>query len=118
MLNDEGKIFFSVLARRMTNFLLENGYVDTSCQKVGVPGFPGCMEHSSVIWEHIQWAKRERSDLHVVWVDVANAYVSVPYQLLNYTTEFFHMPCSIRSPLTNDLKDLRVAFSLQEFTTG
>jgi len=30
LLNVEGKIFFSVLARTITNFLLENGYVNTS----------------------------------------------------------------------------------------
>lgn len=116
LLNVEGKILFSVLARRMSNFFASN--VDTSCQKAGVPGFPGCVEHSSVIWEQIQRAKRERSDLHVVWLDVANAYGSVPHQLLNYTTEFFHMPGSIRSLVANYLKDMQVAFSLQEYTTG
>ncbi|KAK0156469.1 hypothetical protein N1851_000237 [Merluccius polli] len=74
LLNVEGKIFFSVLARRMTNYLLGNGYIDTSCQKAGVPGFPGCVEHSTMIWDQIQKAKREKIDLHVVWLDLANAY--------------------------------------------
>ena len=41
LLNVEGKIFFAVMARRMTTYLLENGYIDTSCQKAGAPGFPG-----------------------------------------------------------------------------
>ncbi|KAL1246939.1 hypothetical protein QQF64_034694 [Cirrhinus molitorella] len=67
LLNVEGKVFFSILAKIITNFLLENG--------------------------------------------------SVPHQLLNYTTEFFHMPGSIRSLVSNYFKDLWVAFSLQEFTT-
>lgn len=40
LLNVEGKIFFSVLAKRLTNFLMENEYMDTSCQKAGIPGFP------------------------------------------------------------------------------
>ncbi len=51
LLNVEGKIFFSVLARRMSTYLLENNYIDTSCQKAGVPGFPGCVEHSMMIWD-------------------------------------------------------------------
>lgn len=43
--------------------LMANGYIDTSFQKVGIPGFSGCVEHSSLIWDEIQWAKREQSDL-------------------------------------------------------
>lgn len=38
LLNVEGKIFFSVTARR-TTYLLEKGYIDTNCQKAGVPVF-------------------------------------------------------------------------------
>ncbi len=50
LLNVEGKIFFSILAKRLTTYLISNGYINTNCQKAGVPGFPGCMEHSAVIW--------------------------------------------------------------------
>lgn len=105
LLNVDGKIFFSVLARRMANFLLENGFL----------GFPGCVEQSSVIWEQIQRGKRKRSDLHVVWLDMANAYGSVAHQLIDYATEFFHMPNSIRSLVSNYFNELQMAFSLQEF---
>ncbi|XP_052233232.1 uncharacterized protein LOC127846096 [Dreissena polymorpha] len=41
LLNVEGKIFFEVLAKRLTMFLTDNNYVDTSIQKGGVPGFSG-----------------------------------------------------------------------------
>lgn len=61
LLNVEGKIFFAVLARRMTTYLLENGYIDTSCQKAGVPGFPGCVEQSAMIWDQIQRVGEDRS---------------------------------------------------------
>lgn len=60
LLNVEGKIFFSVLARRMTNYLLKNGYVETNCQKAGVPGFPGYIELSTMVWDQIQKAKQEK----------------------------------------------------------
>lgn len=66
LLNVEGNIFFSILARRMTSYFLTNKYVDTSCQKARVPGFPGCVEHSAMIWEQIQTAQRSKEDLHVV----------------------------------------------------
>lgn len=35
----------------------DNDYIDTSCQKVCLSGFSGCVDHSSVIWEQIQQAK-------------------------------------------------------------
>lgn len=35
LLSVEGKIFFSVLSRRLTEFVLQNGYIDTSVQKGG-----------------------------------------------------------------------------------
>lgn len=79
LLNVEGKILFAVMARRITTYLLENGYIDTSCQKAGVPGFPGCVEHSAMIWDQIQRAKREKNDLHVIWLDLANEYGSVSH---------------------------------------
>ena len=49
LLNVEGEIFFGVLARRMTTFLMSNHYINTSVQKAGIPGFPVCLEHSQMI---------------------------------------------------------------------
>lgn len=101
LLNVEGKIFFSVMAKRMTSYLLANNYIDTSCQKAGIPGFPGCVEHSAMIWEQIQTAKRSKSDLHVVWLDLANAYGSVPHQLINFALNFFHIPSCLKETPSN-----------------
>jgi hypothetical protein len=49
----KGKIFFSIVSRRITEFLLANKYVDTSLQKGGIPGFSGCVEHTSAITQMI-----------------------------------------------------------------
>lgn len=38
LLNVEGKIFFSILANRLTCYLVRNGVIDASCQKAGKPG--------------------------------------------------------------------------------
>ncbi|KAL2099527.1 hypothetical protein ACEWY4_003921 [Coilia grayii] len=118
LLNVEGKIFFSILAKRVTSYLVSNGYIDTSCQKAGVPGFPGCVEHSAVIWEQIQRAKRERRDLHVVWLDLANAYGSVPHRLIDYALEFFYIPVCIRAMVSKYFADLQMCCTHQNFTTS
>ncbi|GFO40442.1 polyprotein [Plakobranchus ocellatus] len=41
LLNVEGKIFFSIMASRLTKYLTENGYINTSVQKGGIPGVSG-----------------------------------------------------------------------------
>ena len=46
LLNVEGKIFFAVITKRMTMFMINNWYVNTSIQNAGIPGFPGCIEHT------------------------------------------------------------------------
>ena len=62
LLNVEGKIFFGVIASRMTNVLMDNGFIDTS----GIPGFPGYLEHDKMIWNSIRIAKQDQRELHVV----------------------------------------------------
>ena len=48
LLNVEGKMFFSVMAARLTSYLMENKFLDVSVQKGGIPGVPGCLEHATV----------------------------------------------------------------------
>lgn len=62
----ESKIFFSILARRMTDFLLKNKYIDASVQKGSIPGVPGCLEHMGVITQLIREAQKGNGDLAVL----------------------------------------------------
>ena len=73
ILNVDGKIFCGIIAWRVISFVQDNGYVDESVQKAGVPGIPGCVEHAYAIWEAIQSAKKESQNLDVIWLDLANA---------------------------------------------
>ena len=74
-LNVEDKTFFGILARRLTTFMLDNDYMDTSVQKGGVTGVPGCLEHTSVISKIIEDAKRRPDSI-----------VARPNQCLRYDT--------------------------------
>lgn len=117
LLNVEGKIF-SVMAKRMTNFFLANNYVDTSCQKTGVPGFPGCVKHSAMFWEQIQSVKQSKSDLHVVWLR------SIPHQLIHFAQNFFHIPSHIQGLVASYFNNFHVCCTtsqdckLQDISTG
>ena len=117
LLNVEGKIFFSVMASRLTKYLTENGYIDMSVQKGGIPEVPGCVEHASMIWETIQRAKSQKLDLDVVWLDLANAYGSVPHQMIQMTLEMYHVPSNIRQMLRRYFDGFSMRFSTKDYTT-
>jgi hypothetical protein len=76
----------------MTTFIVENGYVDTAVQKGGVPGFSGCVDHLSVIRQLIKEATVEGKDLTVVWLDLANAYGTIPHKLIDTALDHYHLP--------------------------
>lgn len=92
LLNVEGKMFFCVVAPRLSAFLQRNNLIDTSVQKAGIQGFSGCLEHGNMIWHQIQAAKKEQRDLHVVLLDLANAFGSVPHKTLWMAFKFFSIP--------------------------
>ena len=62
----ESKIFFSILSRCLSKYLLKNNYIDTSVQKGGIPGFPGCLEHTWVVIQILREAREGRGDLAVL----------------------------------------------------
>ena len=115
--NVEGTIFFSIMASRLTEFVMSNQYVDISVQKAGIPGVPGCIEHTLMIWEAIQRAKSSRLSLYVVWLDLANAYGSVPHQLLWKTLEAHHVPQPVIHILQEYFSGFMMRFSTKTYTT-
>ena len=117
LLNVEGKIFFAVMAKRLTAYLTRNGFIDTSVQKGGMPGMPGCLEHAAMIWEAIQRAKKEKLNLHVIWLDLANAYGSVPHQVIWLALNMYHVPDPMIQLLQNYFEDFQMRFTTKHYTT-
>ena len=117
LLNVEGKIFFGVLARGMTTFLMSNHYINTSVQKAGIPGFPGCLEHSQMIWNSILSARRDKTELHVIWLDLANAYSSVSHHLIRMALEFFDFPSKVGEIIMKYFISAFMKFTVKNYTT-
>lgn len=76
-------------------FLLKNDYIDTSVQKGGVPGVPGCLEHTGVVTQLIREARESRGDLATLWLDLTNAYGSIPHKLVEIALTRHHVPENI-----------------------
>ena len=95
----------------MPGFVINNGYVNISIQKAGVPGFPSCIEHTTMLWDRIKTAKNNKTELHVIWLDRENAYGPVRHQLLEKAMKFFWIPEDIKNLISTYFKRTYVRFS-------
>ena len=83
LLNVEGKIFFSLLAKRLeSHIIVKNKLINTSIQKGCISKVPGCWEHMSLVWNQLKSVTSNKGSLAAVWLDIANAYGSIPHQLI------------------------------------
>ena len=83
LLNVEGKLFFSLIAKRLeTHIINQNKFINTSLQKGCIAKVPGCCEHMSLVWQELKSTKSDKKNISAVWLDIANAYGSIPHQLI------------------------------------
>ena len=80
-----GKTYHLILAKRFTDFLLGNNIIDPEVQKAFLPGISGCFEHNIVMGEAIKNARIQRRTLHLTFFDLADAFGSVPHDLIRLT---------------------------------
>ena len=118
LLNVEGKLLFSLKSERILDFALANGYIDTSIQKGGVPGVSGCLEHTAVVSQLIREAKKERKNLVVTWLDIANAYGSIPHKFIFKALREAHMPEDVVQLVESYYSDARIRFATKNFNTN
>ena len=84
LLNVEGKLFFSLISKRLeTHIISNNKFINTSIQKGCMEKVPGCWEHMSMVWSALKEARSNRTDLSTIWLDIANPYGSIPHKLIN-----------------------------------
>ncbi|GFO37459.1 reverse transcriptase [Plakobranchus ocellatus] len=106
------------MASRLTKYLTENGYINTSVQNGDIPGVSGCLEHATMIWEAIHRAKSEKLNVDVIWLDLANAYGSVPYEMIQLTLRMYHVPEDIQVMLYDYFNGFCMSFSTNNYTTS
>ena len=74
------KIYAAVLARRLASWAIRNKTISTS-QKGFLP-YEGCTEHSFVLRSVVKESKRRQKNARVVWLDLQNAFGSVPHSTM------------------------------------
>ena len=102
---------------RMKNFLMSNHYLNTSVQKGGILGFPGCLEHSQMIWNSVLSVKRDKRELHVIWLDLDNAYGIVPHHLIWMALDVFNFPSKVGEIIMKYFNSAFIKFTVKDYST-
>ncbi|KAE8741564.1 hypothetical protein FOCC_FOCC012901 [Frankliniella occidentalis] len=74
------KLYTAVLADRLSTWALRTGAL-SSIQKGFVPA-EGCLEHNFLLQQCLDYARESGSELCVSWLDLKNAFGSVPHSAI------------------------------------
>ena len=84
------KVYAAILAKRLASWVLDNNKI-SNAQKGFLP-FEGCLEHSFLLQSIFDDSKRRRKDVRVVWLDLKNAFGSVPHHTMWRMMEVLGVP--------------------------
>jgi len=90
------KTFHLILANRTTTYLTKNKLIDPSIQKAFLPGISGCTEHNAVMEEVIKHIKSKKLTAHIAFFDLADAFGSIPHDLILHTLQRNHFPQAVQ----------------------
>ncbi|KAJ3595782.1 hypothetical protein NHX12_005085 [Muraenolepis orangiensis] len=107
----------SAVSKRLCTYLAENTYIDTSVQKGGI-SMPGCLEHTGVVTQLIREARENKGNLSVLWLDLENAFSSIPHKLVQFTLTKHHVPSRCRDLIADYYSNFRMKVSSGAITSS
>ena len=92
-LNVEGKLFFSLISKWLVSDLVQNNkIINLSVQKGCMEKVTGSCEHLSMVWSVLKEARVKKSWAVSIWLDIANAYGSIPHKLIFFALQRCGIP--------------------------
>ena len=70
-----------------------------------------------MIWNSILSAKRDKTEQHVIWLDLANVYGSVLHPLIRMALDFFNFPSKVREIIMKYFNSAFMKFTVKDHTT-
>lgn len=112
-----GKIVLSVVSDRLQRFLVKNSFIPRQVQKGFLSGVPGCIEHTFMLFEALKEAKREKRQIVIAWIDLANAFGSVRHNLIQFALDWYHVPKAVQKMIFNYYEKLMAKVISKEWST-
>lgn len=97
------KLFMSIMANRLVNYSIENNFL-SNCQKSARP-VEGCYEHTFVLQSLVLDAIRHQKNLFLSWLDLRNAFGSIPHEIISITLTHLGVPDRVVSLIKNVYTD-------------
>ena len=110
------KLLMSVLARRLSTWAIDNDIM--SCEQKSARPSEGCYEHTFLLKSLVGDARRNQKDVYLAWLDLRNAFGSIPHQAIFTTLNHIGIPPPlvnlIRNAYTNATTEIRTEQGLTE----
>ena len=97
------KLFMSVMASRIVTYAIANNLL-SDCQKSARPS-EGCYEHTFLLQSLVLDAKRLQKNVFLAWLDLRNAFGSVPHDVIETTLSHLGIPPSVVQLIKNVYTD-------------
>lgn len=111
------KILSSVIRSRITQFLMENDFVNKSIQKGFWPRSNGVTEHTSVLTHMLEDAKRHQRSIVVTLLDLRNAFGEVSHSLIYKALTLHKIPPNVINLISNIYNCATVSVSVNDKIT-
>ena len=69
---------------------------------------PGCIEHMGVVLQLLKDAKKNKGDMNVLWLDLKNAYGSIPHNLVEEAFKRHHVLKKITELIVDYYNDFQM----------
>ena len=113
-----GKVFTSILKNRWMDFMISNRFLKTNIQKAFIKNIPGCTEQFHKLLSAIQESHHKHKSITVCWLDLANAYGSVPHSLIDFTLQHYHAPHHFRDVVASLYSNLSAVVTSKSWATN
>lgn len=106
------KIFSGILSSRIMATSMKLGWISPE-QKGFLPGVRGIQEHTHLLHTVIEQAKQSKREMVVAWLDLSNAFGSIPHPILNCLFQSLPLPDELRRILSDIYSN-----NIMEFSVG
>ena len=112
-----GKLLNKIIATRMERFLLQNGILSPSTQKGFLCNMNGVIEHIHALNAILDQARELRLPLSITFLDLKNAFGSVPHDLITDMFQLVGIPDKISNYIQHCYRNMTAYIQSEEWST-
>ena len=101
LFNTLRNIVMGVWSKRVRDFMIKNKCCDTTIQKGFLTKISGCLDHNQTLLDLARESISAKEDVHLLWLDLQNAFGSVKHNLIRAALECYNIPPSLVNLVNN-----------------